>query len=219
MIETGNAKSIETKPRDTKTRILDAAEKLFAQNGFDATSLRDITAEAQVNLAAVNYHFQSKDSLIDAIIQRHIEPVTQKRLAMLDAAGPDPTLEQIVEAFVAPVLQGDLTAVAPLVGRIFSTPDQFVDRVFNKHLQKIAQRFREAIAKAVPHLPVDEQMWRLVFMGGSMAHLLMWAQVLPVVTNGVCSLADRKAAIARLVNFLAGGFRAPMPFLEIAEKT
>ena len=63
--------------QDTKSRILDAAEKLFGLNGFEATSLRDITAEAQVNLAAVNYHFQSKDSLIDAVIARRIEPVNR----------------------------------------------------------------------------------------------------------------------------------------------
>jgi len=71
-------------PADTKTRILNAAEKLFGMNGFDATSLRDITAEAQVNLAAVNYHFQSKDSLIDALIERRILPINQRRFEMLD---------------------------------------------------------------------------------------------------------------------------------------
>src|ERR1700693_5176052 len=89
-------------PIDTKTRILNAAEKLFGMSGFDATSLRDITAEAQVNLAAVNYHFQSKDSLIDAVIGRRLEPVNQRRIQMLDAAGRSPTLEQILEAFMAP---------------------------------------------------------------------------------------------------------------------
>src|SRR5271166_1373914 len=93
---------------DTKTRILDTAEKLFGDKGFESTSLRDITAEAHVNLAAVNYHFQTKDSLIDAVIQRKIEPVNQRRLAMLDAAGPNPTVEQVVEAFVAPVLERDI---------------------------------------------------------------------------------------------------------------
>lgn len=90
---------------DTKTRILDTAEKLFGQNGFEATSLRDITAEAKVNLAAINYHFQSKDSLIDAVIQRRIEPVNRRRLEMLDAAGPHPSVEQIVESFVVPLLE------------------------------------------------------------------------------------------------------------------
>src|ERR1700681_651962 len=97
---------IETRV-DTKTRILDVAEKLFGESGFDATSLRDITAAAHVNLAALNYHFQSKESLIDAVIERRFEPVNQRRLEMLAAAGPNPSVEQIVEAFVGPLFERD----------------------------------------------------------------------------------------------------------------
>src|SRR5258708_1763757 len=81
-------------PVGTKTRILDAAEKLFGMSGFEATSLRDITTEAQVNLAAVNYHFQSKESLIDAVIVRRLEPVNRRRMEMLDAAGPSASLSR-----------------------------------------------------------------------------------------------------------------------------
>src|SRR5579883_3052628 len=105
------------RPVDTKTKILDAAEKLFAQNGFDATSLRDITTEAEVNLAAVNYHFQSKDSLIDAVIARRIEPVNRKRLELLESAGENPSLEQLLIAFLSPLMQHDLSAVYPLMAR------------------------------------------------------------------------------------------------------
>src|SRR5579871_1662400 len=103
---------------DTKSKILDAAEKLFGIKGFEATSLRDITATAQVNLAAVNYHFQSKDSLIDAVIERRIAPVNRTRLEMLEAAGPNPTVEQIAEAFITPVIESDPSPIMPLVGRI-----------------------------------------------------------------------------------------------------
>src|SRR5215813_4840679 len=105
---------------DTKARILDAAEKFFGTNGFEATSLREITSEADVNLAAVNYHFHSKDSLIDAVIARRIEPVNQIRLEMLEAAGPDPTLDQILTAFLTPVLNLPIEIAAPLMGRILS---------------------------------------------------------------------------------------------------
>src|SRR5579872_4743200 len=102
-------------PLDTKIRILNAAEKLFGLKGFDATSLRDITAEAQVNLAAVNYHFQSKDSLINAIIERRLEPVNRLRLEMLEAAGSSPSVEQVVEAFLAPVLMMEVLPAVPLI--------------------------------------------------------------------------------------------------------
>src|ERR1041385_2649846 len=118
---------------DTKSRILDSAEKLFGMNGFDGTSLRDITAAADVNLAAIHYHFQSKDSLIDAIVARRIEPVNKKRFELLDAAGPNPSLEQILRAFMAPVMQVKADAVVPLIGRILSNPELFVERVFHKH--------------------------------------------------------------------------------------
>src|SRR5579864_4688441 len=94
----------------TKNRILNAAERLFAHDGFEATSLRAITTEANVNLAAVNYHFQSKDALVRAVIGRRMGPVNEKRIAMLDACeagagdGPLP-LEPLLEAFLRPVLE------------------------------------------------------------------------------------------------------------------
>src|SRR5580700_10818325 len=194
---------------DTKVRILDAAEKLFGSNGFDATSLRDITTEAQVNLAAINYHFQSKDSLIDAVIQRRIEPVNQRRIEMLDAAGPNPSIEQIVEAFVAPVLERDITTMVPLMGRVLATPDIFVMRVFKKHLTAVAARFAEVMAVALPQLTAAERMWRLIFMAGTMAHVLSWSHVLPEMTGGLCDPTDRKAVTARVVRFVAASLRAP----------
>ena len=92
---------------DTKKKLLDTAEKLFGEKGFEATSLRDITTEAQVNLAAVNYHFRSKRALMRAVFARRLEPLNQKRLALLEtcmaarANGP-PDLERLVEALVAP---------------------------------------------------------------------------------------------------------------------
>jgi AcrR family transcriptional regulator len=193
---------------DTKTRILDTAEKLFGENGFDSTSLRDITARAHVNLAAVNYHFQSKDSLIDAVIQRKIEPVNRRRLEMLDAAGPNPTVEQVVEAFVGPVLERDMTSMVPMMGRVLATPD-FLMRMFKKHLAGIAQRFEQAMAAALPELTPTERMWRLIFMAGTMAHVLSWSHVLPEMTGGLCDPTDRKAVTARVVRFVAAGLRAP----------
>lgn len=195
--------------QDTKARILDVAEKLFGLKGFEATSLRDITAEAQVNLAAVNYHFQSKDSLIDAVIVRRIEPVNRRRLEMLTAAGPQPTLEQILTAFMAPALELHLESAAPLMGRILSDPNQFVERVFKKHLKPMVDRFSEALGRALPELPEAERVWRLMFMAGVMTHVMRWSEVLPELTGGLCDCSDRPAITERAVAFLAAGFRVP----------
>jgi AcrR family transcriptional regulator len=197
--------------QDTKSKILDAAEKLFGMKGFDPTSLRDITAEAQVNLAAVNYHFQSKDSLIDAVIARRIEPVNRRRLEMLDQAGPNPTLEQILASFLQPVLELKTDAVVPLMGRILSEQHQFLERVFKRHLQPIAQRFQRELAKALPELPPSERQWRLYFAAGVMTHIMSWSQLLPEMSGGLCDATDRAAVVERALEFLAAGFRAPAP--------
>jgi AcrR family transcriptional regulator len=198
-----------TEKVDTKSRILDSAEKLFGMNGFDGTSLRDITAAAEVNLAAINYHFQSKDSLIDAIVARRIEPVNKKRFELLEAAGPNPTVEEILTAFMGPVMRVKVDAVAPLIGRILSNPELFVERVFHKHLAPVSQRFVEALSKALPELPPSEILWRLHFSVGVMTHTMLWGRIYPRITNGVCDISDREALVDRTVRFVAAGFRAP----------
>jgi len=195
-------------PVGTKTRILDAAEKLFGQNGFDATSLRDITTEAQVNLAAVNYHFQSKESLIDAVIIRRLEPVNRRRMEMLDAAGPSPSLEEIIEAFLAPVLEVDMLRAVPMIGRVLSDPTQFAVRIFQKQLAPMARRFDEVLATAVPGIPAEERFWRVHFMAGAMTHLLAFWEVLPMMTPLAIEPLNRQELVSRLVRFLAAGFRA-----------
>ncbi|MSV35798.1 MAG: TetR/AcrR family transcriptional regulator [Bryobacterales bacterium] len=191
----------------TKTRILDAAEKLFGEKGFDGTSLRDITAEAQVNLAAVNYHFQSKESLMAAVIERRFAPVNRRRMELLDAAGPMPTVEQVVEAFISPLFVMDVLPAVPLIGRVMSNPSQFFERVYKKHLIQVVQRFSAAIGAALPELPREERFWRLQFMAGSMTHVLALSSVLPLMSG---QPVDRAALLRRLVAFLSAGLRGPV---------
>jgi AcrR family transcriptional regulator len=196
---------------DTKTRILDAAEKLFGMSGFDSTSLRDITAEAEVNLAAVNYHFQSKDSLMEAVICRRIEPVNRRRIELLEATGDNPTVEQILRAFLSPVIvELNISSVAPLLGRALADPGQFLERIFRTQLAPLAQRFGDALGRALPDLPPAEITWRQHFMVGGMTHLLMWRPYLKEMTGGMCDASDREAVLERAVEFFSAGFRAPV---------
>ena len=193
---------------DTKTKILDAAEKLFGKKGFDATSLRDIINEADVNLAAVNYHFQSKEGLIEAAIMRISGPTNDRRLAMLEQAGPEATIEQIIEAFIAPVLDQDFEPVAPLMARVLASPE-IMKRVFKRHMNALSRRFADAIAVALPHLSPAERIWRLHFTAGAMAHTVTRAPIMRDLFGDVLDLKNRKLIIARLVNFAAAGFRSP----------
>ena len=94
----------------TRARILVSAEALFAERGFEVVSLREITGAAGVNVAAVNYHFGSKEKLIDAVVTRHLVPVNEERLSQLDKlekqfSGAPIPVEEILKAFLSPVLQ------------------------------------------------------------------------------------------------------------------
>jgi len=211
---------------ETKVRILDAAERLFAQQGLEV-SIRQITDEAGVNLAAVNYHFQSKDALVDAVVARRFEPVTRRRFEMLDqleaAAGSGQLpLEGVLEAFLAPVLDTDtpgMEYLRPLMGRMYSMPEEFVKRVVKLHLVPVATRFAAALSRAVPELPEAECMWRLYFAAGAMVHVVNWATVIPALSHGLVDTSDTKALLKRLIAFCAAGFRARVPQLPLKEET
>lgn len=199
---------------DTKSKILDAAERLLAEHGTEV-SLRDITTGAGVNLAAVNYHFQSKDSLIDAIIARRFEPLNARRFAMLDeleAAHPDGILplEGVLEAFLGPVVEITAHAdhIRPLMGRCFTLPEEFMQRVFARHLKPVMERFNVAFSRAVPDLTDADRTWRILFSIGAMVHVMSWSSVLPRISGGLLDPSDTKELTRRVVAFAAAGFRA-----------
>src|SRR6186713_1424983 len=97
-------------PVATKGRILDAAEALFMEHGFEATSLRLITAAAAVNLAAVNYHFGSKEELFQAVLTRRLDPMNQERIDLLtrmerEAGDKAVSCEKLISAMLVPALR------------------------------------------------------------------------------------------------------------------
>jgi AcrR family transcriptional regulator len=202
----------------TKDRILNAAERLFARDGFEATSLRAITAEAGVNLAAVNYHFQSKEALVQAVIGRRMGPVNAQRLSLLDAheaeAGDAPVpLEKIIDAFLRPVLEivgSHAREFAPLVGRLYTEPGDFSERVFKDQFQALAQRFIPAFRRSLPDLPITELYWRLHFSIGAMAHTMGATTMLRVFSRGLCDPSDAEGTLARMKTFVLAGLTAPV---------
>jgi AcrR family transcriptional regulator len=202
---------------DTKTAILDAAERLFTEHGFHATSLRDITSEAGVNLAAVNYHFRSKHSLIGAVIARRLEPINRHRLEMLDeieseAGHRPPAVERVIEAFARPILEGACatngTQFAPLLGRMYTEPKGFMVQLFNEHLREVARRFQNAFERALPDLPSGDLFWRLHLMIGGLAHTLAAPDLLRAISGGQCNPTDVEEALHQLTVVFATGLRA-----------
>lgn len=207
---------------DTQTAILDAAERLFAEHGFGDTSLRAVIAEAEVNLAAVHYHFGSKEALLEAALARRFQPLNAERLRLLDALeaahprGPLP-LEPLLEAMVAPAIRmsgdpkrgGDV--FMRLAGRLFSEPGKQVQAIFNSQFREVARRFTAALQRALPKLPPAELHWRIHFMIGAMAHTMCGVDRLRFFSGGLCDPSDKDGVIRRLITFMSAGLRAPLP--------
>jgi AcrR family transcriptional regulator len=202
----------------TRERILDVAERLFAERGFDATSLRNITTDAAVNLAAVNYHFGSKDELIRRVLARRIGKLNGERGRMLDdleaTAGRDgPTVEAIIDAFVGPAMSmaGDPRRGGRVFTRLFghahAQPDDQLTDFIVSQFRDVAIRFAGALHRALPELDEREVFWRMLFMVGSMAHSMAMSDHLHKVSNGLCDPNDTAGIRRRIVPFLAAGFR------------
>ena len=201
----------------TKDRLLDTAERLFAESGIDAISLRTITAEAGVNLAAVNYHFQSKDALAMAVVERRFGPINRERLRMLDefeaAAGEGAVpVAKLVEAFLIPVLalkDGPGRDFVPLMARIYTEQRAFMERIFRDHLFPVAQRFHAAFQRALPHLPPAEIMWRIQFLAGAMIHTIGAPFKIAEIMRGICGPGDTERLAPMMITFFKAAFEAP----------
>jgi len=203
-------------PDSTRERILDAAEALFADEGF-STSLRSITAAAGVNLAAVNYHFGSKDSLIEQVFARRLTPLNAERLEALDAAerdagdGTPPPLEPIVRSFIAPAIrlsrdpQG--ATFMRLVGHTLGRRDDRLLPLFADQFKDVVARFHVAIGRALPELESPDVFWRMLFMIGSMAHTMSLGDKVPYISGGLCRPASIDEMVERLVDFSVAGIR------------
>lgn len=201
----------------TRDRILRTAERLFADSGIAATSLRAITAAAGVNLAAVNYHFGSKDALVEAVYRRHLEPLNAARLARLknlqETAGSPLTVETIVRAFVEPLVEqtrdeADGSVLTRLMSQSLHEAAGYVERFYARENDEVLQRYREAMQQAIPELSPDEICWRLNFMLGTLHNAFLDAGLLKLI-NDPAAAPRPETTLEQLVPFLVAGLTAP----------
>ena len=168
----------------TKQKILDSAQYLFARDGFQATSLRNITRRAGVNIASINYHFGSKEALLKAVLERHLIPLNKVRIERLKKVsecarqeGRKPPVKDLIVAIVEPTLQfkdssPDAEDFIDLVGRAFYEPEGTVRTAFVPLIWPLYEVIIETFREALPDLPEHVFLWRLHFMFGSMNHML-----------------------------------------------
>ena len=218
----GKAPAVEVISPDTKSRILDAAEHLFMEHGFEATSLRSLTSTANVNLAAVNYHFGSKEELFQAVLTRRLDGMNQERIDLLtkfEREAGDRTLssEKILSAMLIPALKmardekrGGKNFLR-LLGRAYADPAPFIRNFLSEQYAQMIGRFKEAFMKALPHLTRQELTWRLHFLMGALSYTIAGTDALKLIAQAMPHEKDNdELLLQRLAPFLAAGLKAPL---------
>jgi AcrR family transcriptional regulator len=206
---------------DTKTKILNAAELLFADKGFTGTSLREITSIAEVNLAAVNYHFGSKKELIKALMKRYLDELSPSLVASLEAVinePKQPTLEEVFTLFVDPLLslnklrENGTSNFLQLLGHSYTDSQGFLRWYITSNYPGIISNFTAAVQKAYPELSSEEIFWRLHFtMGTAVFTMSSTEALIDIASNDFNLQLSVEDVIKRIIPYVAAGVGAPIP--------
>jgi AcrR family transcriptional regulator len=201
----------------TRQSILDAAERSFAESGFDGVSLRTITERAGVDLALANYHFGTKENLLHEVIARrarivHDERVRALELARFEAGPRSPSVEAIVTAFLAPLLrrlaEGDAgwRHYGSLVSHIDVLPK--FTALASGVLDPTALHFINALRLALPKASEQSIYWGYMFLLGAMVQVMSATGRIERLSRGLCRSGDVDGAMRELVPFVSGGLRS-----------
>lgn len=200
--------------KKTRELILDTAEHLFARNGIADTSVRDITSAANVNTAAVNYHFGGRDNLVREVFARRTGPVNAERLALLAGLSDAERSEvrAILTAFVQPVVDAiqapDRADFVTLVGRAHGEPSPLLRSIMESEFREVFEAFIAALGDACPDLDRKDLVWRFQFALGSMIHMVCSQPISAMTEGSNCRSADPRETADRLIAFMTGGFEA-----------
>jgi len=204
----------------TKNKILDAAEQLFADKGFNGTSLREITSQAEVNLAAVNYHFGSKKELIKAVMSRYMNELSPRLESALDALiqnDTPPSLVEVFSAFIEPLLslndfkENGTSNFLQLLGRGYTDSQGFLRWFLTTQYPNVISYFVNAVQRAYPELTPEEMFWRLHFTMGTVVFTMSSSDALiDIAQNDFDNNIDISGVIERVIPYVAAGVAAPI---------
>lgn len=198
-------------PPDTKERLLDAAERLFAERGFEGTSMRAVTQAAGAAVSAANYHFGSKLALLGATLRRRVGPFNRRRLELLDSlevGGAVPSVEQILDAYFRPPFEPAAKAsdeqralLRSVVACLWLDPPEIVAALRVELFSEVTERFGAALVRALPGIHPARAAMLLQLSVGLLVHALNGEA-------GSLSPADADALRITLVRYAAAGVTA-----------
>ncbi len=197
----------------TRERILDAAEALFARHGFVGASLRQVTAAAKVNLGAVNYHFGSKEGLIDAVFRHRLDALNRDRLRALELALSQPLarLEDLLAAFIRPALEQSLNrdggaTFVRVLARAYAEHDERLRSFLADNYGHVLREFVAAFARLLPNLSRQELYWRLDIVAGALTYAMADFGMIKRSGDG-SDASHHERLIEHLIRFSAAGLR------------
>ncbi|WP_170302083.1 TetR/AcrR family transcriptional regulator [Desulfosarcina widdelii] len=207
--------------KKSRERILETAERLFALNGFHRTTITQLTSEAKVNIAAVNYHFGSKRVLIEQIIERRLPLISQRCLEELrkirkttiqECCQPD--IEDVLRAFIEPALTGNGTIQNSayfllIASRGFYNPDDTIRNIFARHVKDNFQLCLELMRDVLPDLPERILLWRIHFAIGSLSHAMHLCGFQLPTPDISPPMESMEFVVNQLLSFVTCGMKAP----------
>jgi len=201
-------------PGSTKERILRAAESLFARRGFDGASLRELTSAAGVNLAAVNYHFGSKEKLVEQIFSRRLDALNNSRLEALAlvAGREETTVDDVLGAFIRPALDLSHDETGSLfmrvLARAFAEHDDTLRQFLSENYGHVMRQFTAEFARLLPQLSKPELYWRIDLVSGALTHAMSGFGMIQR-KSGVSEIAHREETAQHLIRFAVAGLSHP----------
>ncbi len=201
---------------ETRRRLLEAAEELFSQEGFERVSVRDITERASANVAAINYHFGSREGLVGQVMARYINPINEERLRLLDEiearhGDSPPPLEEVMDAFVRPfatqVSRSELSErlFFKLMARVCGDQLAELPAEVERGFETMLARFRAAFRRCLPEVPEEELTWRIHFAVGAMLHSMAHWEMLNRFSQGAAGSPTTETILNRLIQFAVAG--------------
>jgi len=209
--------AIEESRHATRERLLSVAERLFAENGFDAVSLRAITREAEVNVAAVNYHFQGKQGLVEAVIMQHVRPVNEKRRAGMAALRSETqtlSVKQILRVFFQPFVEHVAASeqsemlLMKFMARVADTQNTNMPEAMALDLRDVITGCVELLSECLEGVPKSEIWKRLHFTFGAFCNTMLHGEMMKDISGDQLENVTIETLMDEVIDFAAAGFKA-----------